>query len=450
MFRLILNIENKQTNVILREGLVGMRRSILYLMVLVFGVGLGLAQAQDTADRIIAIVDDEIILESELVSQAQMYAMQQQIERRRLPELKEQLLESMINKRLLLAKAIRDSIIVPDAEVQQELERQLQEFERAYGSISDVADQMGMSVPRLRREMRDDIRKELMVQRLQSKKFQAMTISRREVRDFYERYRNELPPVPEQVEVAHIFVIPEEDENVRARAHSRAEEIRDRALAGEDFAELAREYSADTGTKNRGGDLGWVRRGLFVPEFEEKAFSMEAGEISDIVETQFGLHIIKLEERRGDSVRPRHILIRIERDEESDRPTIDHLRELRQKVLDGEASFEELAQEFSQDADTAPFGGILGMVPLEQLESDIRNVVSRLEEGDISEPSRINIDNDYGYSIIKLIERSPESEVDFDRDYQFLERFALQEKMEREFEKLIHELREEIYWTKKL
>ncbi len=427
-----------------------MRRSILYLVLLVFVIGIGPVQSQETADRIVAVVDDEIILESELVSQAQMYAVQQQMDPRQLPQLKEQLLESMINKRLLLAKAIRDSIVVSDSEIQQELERQLQEFEQAYGSISDVADQLGMSVPRLRREMRDDIRKELMVQRLQGMKFQSVTVSRREVREFYERYRGELPPVPEQVEVAHIFIIPEEDENVRAKAFERAEEIRDRALAGEDFAELASEYSADSGTRNRGGDLGWVRRGLFVPAFEEKAFSMEVGEISEAVETQFGLHIIKLDDRRGDSVRPRHILIRIERDEESDRPTIERLRELRQKVLDGEVSFEELAQEYSQDADTAPFGGTLGMVPKEELDSDIREVVNALEEGDISEPSRINLEDDYGYSIIKLKERSPESEVDFDRDYQFLERFALQEKMEREFEKLIQELREDIYWTKKL
>jgi len=427
-----------------------MRRISVFIILFMFGIGSLPILAQDTADRIIAVVDNEIILESELVSQAQMYAMQQRVDQRRMPELKEQLLESMINKRLLLAKAVRDSIIVSDSEVQQELDRQLQEFERHYGSLSEVADQMGMSVPRLRREMRDDIRKELMVQRLQSQKFQRMSVSRREVRDFYERYRNELPPVPEQVEVAHIFMIPEEDETVRQRAYARAEELRDRALAGEDFAELAREYSADSGTANRGGDLGWVRRGLFVPEFEEKAFSMQSGEISEVVETQFGLHVIKLDERRGDSVRPRHILIRIERDDESDRPTVEKLREFREKILNGEATFEELAKEFSQDADTAPFGGELGMVPTEELSSDIRDIVSRLEEGEISEPSRINIDDDYGYSIIKLKERTPESEVDFDRDYRFLEQFALQEKMEREFEKLIQELREDIYWTKKM
>ncbi len=426
-----------------------MRSTIILLIIFFIGAGVYPVQSQDIADRIIAVVDDEIILQSELTNQAQMYAMQNRIDERQIPMLKEQLLESMINKRLLLAKAIRDSIIVSDAEVQQELDNQLRQFEQSYGSLERVAEQLGMSIPRLRREMRDDIRKELLVQRLQSQKMQTINVSPREVRNFYEEFRNELPPVPEQVEVAYIFMIPEEDENVRANAYALAEQIRDSVLSGGDFEALAKEYSADTGTAGRGGDLGWVRRGLFVPEFEEAVFAMSPGDVSDVIETQFGLHIIRLEERRGDSVRPRHILIRIERDEESDRPTIENLQELRQRVMDGE-SFEELAMEYSQDADTAPFGGNLGTVPLEQLEPDIRRVVNELQEGQISEPARINIDNDYGYSIIKLITRTPESEIDFNRDYHFLERFTMQYKLEQEFEKMIQELREEIYWEKKL
>ncbi len=426
-----------------------MRSLIIFSLIWLIGSGTVYVHAQDIADRIIAVVDNEIILESELVSQAQMYAMQQRIDQRQIPQLKEQLLESMINKRLLLAKAVRDSIVVSDAEIQQELDHQLRQFEQAYGSLEQVAEQLGMSIPRLRREMRDDIRKELLVQRLQGKKFQTMNVSRREVRNFYEKHRDELPPVPERAEVAHIFIIPEEDENVRANAYAHAERIRDSVLAGSDFEALAREYSKDTGTADRGGDLGWVRRGLFVREFEEAVFAMEPGQVSDIVETQFGLHIIKLEDRRGDSVRPRHILIRLERGEESDQPTIAKLRELRQRVIDGE-SFEYLAAEYSQDTDTAPFGGLLGNVPMDQLESDIRRVVAELEVGQISEPARVNLVEGYGYSIIKLMERTPESPVDFDRDYQFLERFALQEKMEREFEKMIKELREEIYWEKKM
>jgi peptidyl-prolyl cis-trans isomerase SurA len=426
-----------------------MRRLINFIVACLFITGLFSVRAQEVVDRIIAVVDNEIILESELVSQVQMYAMQQRIDQRQIPQLKEQLLESMINKRLLLAKAIRDSIVVSDSEVQQELENQLKQFEQAYGSLDRVAEQLGMSIPRLRREMRDDIRKELLVQRLQGKKFQTMSVSRREVRNFYEEHRDELPPVPERVEVAHIFMIPEEDENVRENAYARAEQIRDSIQAGADFDALARNYSADTGTAERGGDLGWVRRGLFVREFEEAVFAMSPGELSDVIETQFGLHIIKLEERRGDSVRPRHILIRIERSEESDRPTIDKLRELRQRALGGE-SFDSLAVTYSQDADTAPFGGMLGKVPLDQLEPDIRRVVAQLEIGEISEPARINLDDDYGYSIMKLTERIPQSPIDFDRDYQFLERFTMQYKMEKEFDKMIAELREQIYWDIKL
>jgi peptidyl-prolyl cis-trans isomerase SurA len=434
---------------ILERGSDCMRCLRFFLFIWLTGIVTISLQAQTVADRIIAVVDNEIILESELNSQAQMYAMQQRIDPQQLPLLKEQMLESMINKRLLLAKAIRDTVVVSDAEIQQELDNQMRQFEQIYGSIDLVAEQMGMSVPRLRREMREDIRKELLVQRLQSKTFQTINVSRREVRNFYQQHRTELPPVPEQVEVAHIFIMPEEDENVRADVYARAEQLRDSILAGADFEALAKQYSVDTGTAERGGDLGWVRRGLFVREFEEAVFAMSPGEVSEVVETPFGLHIIRLEERRGDSVRPRHILLRIERSEESDRPTIDKLNEIRRRVLGGE-SFEDLAKENSQDTDTAPFGGTLGTLPTEQLETDIRRVVSDLSEGQISDPARINLGEDYGYSIIKLNKRIPQSEIDFDRDYQFLERFATQYKMESEFEKLIDNLRNEIYWEKKL
>jgi peptidyl-prolyl cis-trans isomerase SurA len=405
----------------------------------------GLLTGQQYADRIIAIVDREIILESELNNQVQMYVLQQRLDQRRVPELKNQMLESLINKRLLLAKAIRDSVVISDNEVQQEVQNQLRQFEQAYGSLDRVAEMLGMSVPRLRREMREDIRKELLVQRLQAQKFARIGVSRREVEDFYRQFKDDIPKVPEQIDVSHIFLIPEEDEHVRENASAYAASVRDSVLSGVDFSELAARHSTDPGSASRGGDLGWVRRGIFVREFEEAVFSMSPGDVSEIIETQFGLHIIKLEERRGDAVRPRHILIKIERTEESDKPTIDLLNSLRDQIMAG-ASFDSLAREFSKDADTAPFGGSLGSVTVDQLDPDIRRVVANLGEGEISPPSRVNFGESYGYSIIKLNKRVPEHDVDINEDYKFLERFALQHKMELEFQKMIDDLRKEFYW----
>ncbi len=430
-----------------RESGIRMRNVVFGTMLLL--IICGTVIGQQYADRIIAVVDREIILESELNSQVQMYALQQRLDQRRIPELREQILESLINKRLLLAMAIRDSVVVSENEIQQEVQNQLRQFEQAYGSLERVSEILNMSVPRLRRDMREDIRKELLVQRLQAQKFSRMTVSRREVEEFYREHRSELPQVPEQVEVAHIFLIPEADVNVKDDAYAKAEAIRDSVLAGADFDALARRHSVDQGSANRGGDLGWVRRGIFVREFEEVAFALNPGDVSEIVETQFGLHIIRMEERRGDAVRPRHILIRIERTEESDRPTIDKLNGIRDRILAGE-SFDQLARENSEDADTAPFGGTLGLVAVDQLEPDIRRVVANLSENEISAPSRINFGDSYGYSIIRLTKRIPEHPVDVEQDYKFLERFALQNKMEQAFMKLIDDLRAEFFWEKLL
>ena len=180
------------------------------------------------------------------------------------------------------------------------------------------------------------MKKNLLAQKLQQQRFSNSQIGRLEVEEFYRTYKDSLGDVPEEVELAHIFVKPKFDDVAKNEARKKMNLLLDSLKAGVSFEDLAKRHSQDPGSAEQGGDLGFVRRGLFVKEFETAVFSLKDMEISGIVETDFGLHLIQLLERRGDAVHPRHILLRIERTQASDDSTIAFLKTLRTRILAGE------------------------------------------------------------------------------------------------------------------
>ena len=139
-------------------------------------------------------------------------------------------------------------------------------------------------------------------------------------------FKDSLPQVPEEFELSHIYIVPKPDTAVEAKTGMIMQSILDSIHAGGDFADFAKRYSTDPGSAASGGDLGWEKRGVFVREFEETVFGLKEGEISRIVKTQFGFHIIQLLGRRGESVHARHILMKIEKGPASDSAAVDTLR----------------------------------------------------------------------------------------------------------------------------
>ena len=220
--------------------------------------------------------------------------------------------------------------------------------------------------------------------------------------------------------------------------------ILDSIRAGGDFADFARRYSADPGSAASGGDLGWEKRGVFVREFEEAAFSLKEGDISDIVKTQFGFHIIQLLGRRGESVHVRHLLIKIEKGPASDQATMDTLRSLRARVLNGE-SFALLASKYSEDEDTKSVGGDLGSLTIDQLQSDFAAQIKNLKTGEISEPQRTVVGTSYGYHIIWMRSRTAPHTINMESDYKRLEQLALYMKRNKQNVDWLNELRKTIF-----
>lgn len=405
------------------------------------------AQAQ-ILDRVVAVVENDLILESELNAQVQFFVFNNRLDPQT-PGLKEQVLQSMINEKLIVAQAIEDSITVTDDEVQQQLDHVIQQRIQQVGSEAKLEELYGMPLGRIKREFRDEMRKNLLSQRLQQQRFGAAQISRREVEEFFAMYKDSLGTVPEEVELAHIFARPKFDEAAKAEARRKAELLLDSIKAGVDFGDLARRHSQDPGSAARGGDLGMVRRGQFVKEFETAVFGMAEQQVSGIIETEFGLHIIQLLERRGEAVHPRHILLRVERTQTADDSVIAFLNSLRARILAGE-SFADLAKKHSEADDTAPIGGHLGTFELEQLDKNLYPVVAGLKGGEISEPAKLPVGNSYGYHIVQVRRRTPAHAMSLEQDYHKIEAIALNHKRTQEYAAWLEELKTSIYWQSRL
>jgi peptidyl-prolyl cis-trans isomerase SurA len=399
---------------------------------------------QRVLDRIVAIVGNEIILESDLNYQTYIFAIQNNLNPNDL-SLKKYVLQEMINDKLVLAKAIEDTIVVSDDEIERQIEVQIQTLVRQYGSERRLEEIYGMPLGRIKREIREDVKKRLMIEKLKQQKFGMMTVSGYEVEKFYETYKDSLPEVPDMVELYHIMMLPKPVDSVERAVYQKAKAILDSIKTSGDFEYFARVYSEDVATAKDGGDLGWVKRGMFVREFEEAVFRLAEGQISDIVRTSFGYHIIQLVERRGEQVRPRHILFKVPLTEESDKITIAKLEEIRYKIMSKQAKFEEMAKNFSEDENTKLLGGYLGMLEVNDLEPELREVINSLNEGEISQPIKMRYGNSYAYHIVLLKRRIPAHRMNLKDDYMRIYQYALFEKQSKEYQKWLDVLRQQAY-----
>jgi len=419
-----------------------MKNKIILFLILITTVTF----SQEVLDRVVAVVDNEIILQSELDFQASLFASQRGIDPNS-EGLKDQILKQMIDEKLVYAQAELDSIEVTGEEILQQIDYQINVFQQQYGSIANIEQMYGMSIDQIKRELRDDVRKNLMVQRLREKNFAIMEASRREIEEFFETYKDSLGMIPEKLRIYHIFRNPKATDRIKNKAKNLAQSLLDSIKAGADFGTLAKQYSEDPGSAVKGGDLGFVQRGVFYPEFEAAAFALEDGELSGVIESPVGFHIIQLMERRGESIHTRHVLIKIKADEDADLETIQYLSDLRDSVVRGSGDFKALAKKFSEDKETAVFGGDLGTYYLNQLDKHLLDVVSKLKQGEISFPRRLEYaPGTYGYHIVFLESRVPQHPASIEEDYSEIKRLADEMKKQEEYNEWIEKLKDSIYW----
>ena len=213
------------------------------------------AQTKPVLDKIVAVVGNEIILKSELDYQLQLTAHQNNLDPND-SQLRNRVLEALVDDKLILAQAILDSVTVTDDEVDRQLDNRIQNLVKQLGSEQKVEELYGMSINKIRTEFRDDMRKQLIVEKLKQQKFGDMKVSAADVRNFYDTYKDSLPQVPEQFTLSHIFMIPKPSSKARDEAYLLAKQILDSVRGGADFAAFAKKYSQDPGSASAGGDLG--------------------------------------------------------------------------------------------------------------------------------------------------------------------------------------------------
>jgi peptidyl-prolyl cis-trans isomerase SurA len=306
-------------------------------------------------NKIIAKVDNYYVLRSDLEEAIQTYVAQNQPAPQRC-----QLLESLVINKMLLAKAEIDSVVVDDKIVDNQLDSRMSYMTQQFGSEKNIVEAYGKSLELLKSELRHQVRDQLLVKKMQDKITADVKTTPREVKKFYDGIpRDSLPYMPAEVEVSHLVRFAKVTKAQRETLIDRLKALKVRIVAGEDFAKLAKENSEDVGSGQQGGDLGFAKRGSMVAPFEAAALKLKPGELSDVVESDFGYHLLQLLETRGAEYHARHILLRPDYNRlDLSNPT-QYLDSLRTLITTDTLQFEKAAREYSEDKGTADGGGLL-------------------------------------------------------------------------------------------
>lgn len=391
------------------------------------------AQEGVVVDGVVAVVGKHIIKMSDIENGYVQYRMRQGYENAY--ENKCRILENMLLTKLLLHKGEIDSIEVTDEEVEQDVQYYLKNYVRQYGSREALRDATGYTYDELHDLFFDQLKNRKISQNVEYKLTSNVTMTPREVARFYEREKDSMPIIPECYELSEIRLSPEVSEVERDRVRGELARLRERVVQGESFSMLATLYSQDPGSSSKGGELGFFTRGDMVGEFEAAAFALKPGEVSPIVETNFGFHIIQLIERRGNSVNVRHILMIPKVSSDDLLKARMRLDSIAQEVRIGNISFAEAAQKYSDGAEKAQ-GGVLtnqntgnSRFTKEETSEFFPGIsVVGMAEGEITNALIMKTDDQRdAYRIIRLDRRVPEHKANLVDDYDRISGAALQE-----------------------
>ena len=386
-----------------------------------------------SVDKIEAVLGNEIILTSEIESQYLQYLSEGNINSL---EIRCQIIEDLLFQKLLINQAKLDSIVVSNEEVETEINKRLTYFESQLGSVKKVEDYFGKTKTEIELELSKVIKDQFLAQRIQTNLTSSIKVTPAEVKNTYAFLSNaEIPTMPTQVEVAQIVIKPKitnkQKEEIRARLNS----FRERVNNGEDFKMLATLYSDDPGSAIKGGELGFVNRGDLVPEFERAAFRLKEGEISEMVESQFGYHIVQFIKRRGEQINVRHILIKAKVTATELHATELKMDSIKNQLSSGSLTFEDAVRMYSDDENKNNGGLLLNPNTLSTLHTlndmapALRLIVESLVEGEVSAPTVIQMqDENKAYRILRLNKRVETHKANLVDDFSKIKEYSINAK----------------------
>ena len=421
---------------------------------------LGQAQAQETAtgqvvDKIVAKVDNNILLESE-VQKSYLEALSQAQQGIEAPT-RCSVFESLLINKLMVAKAVVDSVIVTDGEVLLEANNRFAMVMQQFGGDEAMlAEMYGKTAEQLKAELEEVMREQLIVRKMRKTITDGITVSPAEVRAFYLNIpKDSLPLFTSEATVGQIVRKPETNPKVREKIIAQLKQFKEAIGSGKStFAELAKAYSEDPGSGAQGGDLGFFRRGELAPEYEATALGLRQGEISDPIETQFGFHMIQLLENKGSTFNTRHILRIPKASEEDIVKSERYLDSLKKEVLAGKIDFAKAAKEYSQDRTTSDAGGFFtdpattsNRLSLRTLEDPVLYfTIDTMKVGDITPPIRFE-DPREGTKVRILFykARYPAHKANLEDDYEKLKAATLRRKEDEVLSKWFVTAKEDIF-----
>ncbi|MHB1178218.1 MAG: peptidylprolyl isomerase [Daejeonella sp.] len=417
-----------------------MRKTLGILVGLLFVTFAQVNAQKKSLDKVAAVVGSSIILQSEIEMQYAQYLSQGNPDN---PNIKCQILQGLLSQKILGQQAIIDSITVTEDDVDSEIDRRLRSSIARAGGQERLEEFLNRSIIQYKDEIRPDIREMLVANKMQSKITENVAVTPLEVKRYYDAIpKDSLPFFNTEVEVGEIVVYPKMNKLEKEAFRDRAEALRLRVKGGEDFSTLARLYSQDPVSAREGGDLGFVDRGSLVKEFAATAFKLKPGELSQVIETEFGFHVLQLVEKRGETVNVRHILIKTEPVPASLERAKAHIDSIYQSVLDKKLVFGAAASLYSDNNDTKYNGGMMlnaenvqsrtTFIPTDKLDPQIFLTVDTMKVGSISKPALFTAaDGKQGYRFLMLKTKTGPHQANLEQDYPKIKDVAFEDKNNR-------------------
>lgn len=415
-----------------------LKLSSLLILLVSFGPNWIMAQEERVIDKVVAVIGEQIIMLSDI--ERQKFQLERESGAPLPANIYCEIFEELLFQGLLLHQAEVDTIEINESQVTAELDRRLRYFIGLFnGDEKKLEAEYGKSISEIKDEFYEQIEDQLKSQQMQGQITADVKLTPKETKDFFKKQPTDsLPLIDAKVELAHLVRYAEIGENQKKEMFDKMvkwkKEIIEKQVS---FATKAIFESEDPGSASKGGDLGWVSRGTFVPEFEALAYSLAIGQISDPFESQFGMHMLEVLERRGDQVHCRHILRKF-------KVGTEELIKIRMKtdsiyslIKSDSLGFNGAVMRFSQDKDTKNSEGVVynpqtgerkwGM---DEIDPYTFAGIENLKEGEVSSPS---LYEDAGsgkqaYRLIKLLSRIEPHKANLKQDYQLIQMMAKREK----------------------
>ncbi|HRY32479.1 MAG TPA: peptidylprolyl isomerase [Bacteroidales bacterium] len=396
-------------------------------------------------DQVVAVVASWSILESDIENQYLQYKLQGNIAD--VSNIRCRILENLLFQKLMLNQAEIDSVTVTDEQVEEELNRKLRYYIAQFGSEEKFVEFYKKTIIEFKEEFRDVIRDQKLIEQVQYAITRDVKVTPSEVKRFFNQIPGDsVPMMNSEVEIGQIIKNPPVSVEEKIRVKDKLQVLRDRILKGEDFTTLAVLYSEDPGSAGKGGELGFVGRGELYPEFESIAFNLKKDEVSEILETKAGFHIIQLIERRGDYINVRHILLQ---PKVSDQDLVNArliLEKAARLVKSDSMSFEKAALDFSDDPSKNNGGLMINpetgttKFEMDEVEPAISFALDKMNVGDISQPLLMRTaEGKQAYRLIYLKSRTVPHYANLKDDYDRIQIWALEDKNMKKIDQWISE-----------